>query len=218
VGCFFKNGFFSTLIIFQSFFAIFPWSHDLEQVTSLSVWFTSQLPGRMFKDALFLFETQHKTCRRCSKRAPAFCQLRASLVTAEFSHSKTNYVSKLEIHGRFHSVLSFVRAAFDSRKLSRVAFAGPLFQSFATTLNLRKSATATKQRTCIIQAPSAQEVSSCLHRLRFSVFVWKCLKKNFWPVTMGERSNIPVLIFWHAFRQWFILMLQITLIILLLSW
>ena len=34
-----KNpGFFSTLIIFQSFFMIFSWSHDLEQVTSLSVW------------------------------------------------------------------------------------------------------------------------------------------------------------------------------------
>ena len=40
-----------------------------------------------------------------------------------------------------------------------------------TTLNLRKSATATKQRTCIIQAPSAQAVSSCLLRLLFSVFV-----------------------------------------------
>jgi len=33
-----KNRFFSTLIIFQSFFVIFSWSHDLEQVTSLSVW------------------------------------------------------------------------------------------------------------------------------------------------------------------------------------
>jgi len=32
-----KNGFFSTLTIFQSFFMIFPWSHDLEQVASLSV-------------------------------------------------------------------------------------------------------------------------------------------------------------------------------------
>jgi len=29
---------FSTLTIFQNFFVIFPWSHDLEQVTSLSVW------------------------------------------------------------------------------------------------------------------------------------------------------------------------------------
>ena len=36
---FFKPGFFSTLIIFQPFFVIFPWSHDLEQVTSRSVWF-----------------------------------------------------------------------------------------------------------------------------------------------------------------------------------
>jgi len=33
-----KNGFFSTLAIFQSIFVIFPWSHDLEQLTSLSVW------------------------------------------------------------------------------------------------------------------------------------------------------------------------------------
>jgi len=30
--------FFSTLITFQSFFVIFPWSHDLQQVASLSVW------------------------------------------------------------------------------------------------------------------------------------------------------------------------------------
>jgi len=34
----FWNPFFSILIIFQSFFVIFLWSHDLEQVTSLSVW------------------------------------------------------------------------------------------------------------------------------------------------------------------------------------
>jgi len=33
-----KNGFFVTMIIFQLFFVIFAWSHDLEQVTSLSVW------------------------------------------------------------------------------------------------------------------------------------------------------------------------------------
>ena len=33
-----KNGFFSTLIIFQSFSAIFPWSCALEQVRSRSVW------------------------------------------------------------------------------------------------------------------------------------------------------------------------------------
>jgi len=38
-GLFFrKNGFFSPLIIFQSFFVIFPWSHDLEKVTWLSAW------------------------------------------------------------------------------------------------------------------------------------------------------------------------------------
>jgi len=34
---FLKNGFNATLI-FQSFFVIFPWSYDLEQLTSLSVW------------------------------------------------------------------------------------------------------------------------------------------------------------------------------------
>jgi len=34
---FLKNGFFLTLIIFQSFFVIYPGSHDLEQVTSLSI-------------------------------------------------------------------------------------------------------------------------------------------------------------------------------------
>ena len=34
---FFKTVFFSTLI-FKSFFVIFPWSHDLEQVTSISAW------------------------------------------------------------------------------------------------------------------------------------------------------------------------------------
>jgi len=33
-----KNGFFLTLAIFESFFVIFPWSHDLEQLTLLSVW------------------------------------------------------------------------------------------------------------------------------------------------------------------------------------
>ena len=33
-----ENVFFSTLTIFQSFFGIFPWSHDLEQLTPLSVW------------------------------------------------------------------------------------------------------------------------------------------------------------------------------------
>jgi len=37
-GCFENKRVFSTLIIFQFFFAIFSWSHDLEQVTSLSVW------------------------------------------------------------------------------------------------------------------------------------------------------------------------------------
>jgi len=31
-GCL-KNGFFSTLIIFQFFSTIFPWSHDLERAT-----------------------------------------------------------------------------------------------------------------------------------------------------------------------------------------
>jgi len=35
---FLKPVFFSTLIIFQSFFVIFHWSHDLEQVSSLSIW------------------------------------------------------------------------------------------------------------------------------------------------------------------------------------
>jgi len=39
VGWFYlKNGFFSILVIFQPFFVIFPWLHDLEQATSLSVW------------------------------------------------------------------------------------------------------------------------------------------------------------------------------------
>jgi len=33
-----KNGFFSILVIFQPFFEISPWSHDLKQVTSLPVW------------------------------------------------------------------------------------------------------------------------------------------------------------------------------------
>jgi len=33
-----KKGFFPILIIFQSFFVIFLWSHDLKQATSLSVW------------------------------------------------------------------------------------------------------------------------------------------------------------------------------------
>jgi len=33
-----KNGFFSSLTIFQSFFVIFLWSQDLEELTSLSVW------------------------------------------------------------------------------------------------------------------------------------------------------------------------------------
>jgi len=33
-----KNGFFSTLTIFQSCFVIFPWWLDLEQLMSLSVW------------------------------------------------------------------------------------------------------------------------------------------------------------------------------------
>jgi len=32
---FLKKGFFSTVTIFQSYFEIFPWLHDLEQVTSL---------------------------------------------------------------------------------------------------------------------------------------------------------------------------------------
>jgi len=38
VGFFLKAHFFSTVTTFQFFFVIFPWSHDLEQVTSLSVW------------------------------------------------------------------------------------------------------------------------------------------------------------------------------------
>jgi len=37
VGFFFKAHFFSTVTTFQFFFVIFPWSHYLEQVTSLSV-------------------------------------------------------------------------------------------------------------------------------------------------------------------------------------
>jgi len=32
------NGFLWSLTVFQSFIVIFPWSHDLEQVMSLSVW------------------------------------------------------------------------------------------------------------------------------------------------------------------------------------
>ena len=38
VGVFKKTRDFSNLVIFQYFFVIFPWSHDLEQVTSPSVW------------------------------------------------------------------------------------------------------------------------------------------------------------------------------------
>jgi len=43
-----KNVFISTLIIFHTFFAIFPWSHDLEWVTSLSIWLVALRTPRVY--------------------------------------------------------------------------------------------------------------------------------------------------------------------------